>query len=227
MVRRKYFILFYIFFIIFFGFCSYFLFDNSSYGRPEGGNNIVEYPKVRISSLPQKVQDSLSGLEEKLTGDQKFALDFRRLFAEDYISDSVPLILKVGTSEEDFQQYITDMPDFLVGLTFSDLEEKLESWQLEQLNQGQALVLSRIIEGKPTDKVDEEWDSYYLGIADGKVAIFEVEKNTERTNLLQKTELESDLLPEQETAALREGIYVSSEEELLAILEGLLSYSLD
>ena len=61
----------------------------------------------------------------------------------------------------------------------------------------------------------------HLGIKDGRVAIFYGKSGNK--HLKQLTDIRVNNLPSQEKETLAEGIVVNSEEELLAILEGLAS----
>ena len=225
MSGRKNIVLFYLFLVVILVSCTYLIIFTMDDGHGELENDDLEFPKVRISSLPQKVQDSLFELEEKIESGNKFALNFDRFFADDLIPDSIPLIIKFGPSQEQSEQYITGMPEFLIGIPFSELEENMELWELEEFDQKQALVLSKITDDDSKRGAGGTDYPFYLGVSEGRVAIFE--DNSNQKQLVQETELEVEQLPPEEREVLEEGLFVDSQEELFALLEGLLSYSLD
>ena len=207
--------------ILFFSLWSYSLFRGNVSEQPE-----VEYerPKINISSLPRKVQDSLENIEknveEKMAGVNRFYLNFDRLLSREVITSSSVLVLKVGEAKSQYEPYVVSMPDSFVGLTPDKLKEKLGDWNLEEYNPHNSLVLSR-------EFSDLEQDyPYYLGLEEEQVAVLE-KKAGQEDRVLQQTELHVDQLPAGEKEVLRQGIFVESEEELLALLEGLLSYRLD
>lgn len=191
-----------------------------------------KYPKLRISSLPQKVQDSLQHLEEKIEQEKNFLLHYDHLFSREVITSSTDLILKIVSSDNnnDYKLYIVSMPESFVGLTARQLEAKLDQWELEKFKPNKSLVLSRVFNG---DFAQKKEYPYYLGLYDNRVAIYKKNDNNDskegknNESLVQKTELHVSQLPREEKDFLQKGIYVESEEELLTILEGLLSYKLE
>ena len=74
-------------------------------------------------------------------------------------------------------------------------------------------------------KVDLDMDYQYLGIDKDVVGIFY--RKDDQEYLEQKTGIQIDHLPSKEIQKLKEGIKISSEEELLTVLESLLSYKED
>ncbi|MFW6007421.1 MAG: BofC C-terminal domain-containing protein [Halanaerobiales bacterium] len=62
----------------------------------------------------------------------------------------------------------------------------------------------------------------YLGVKDSKIAIYK--KTGDEEQLQEITDIKLEDIPERERKALQDGIAVKSDEELLRILEGFVSY---
>lgn len=179
---------------------------------------------INLSVMPKNMETALNNLGEKIRDERKD--DQRDIFKvdlfenENSITLSTPLVLKMHNKSKDkIEQSITKMPDFMVGLTIQELKSILTDWKISDYKSGRFLILSQEL----NDLSKGEYR--YLGIKNGKVAIFKKDDNQD--TLIEVTDIKLDDLPLEERQELREGIKVQSDEELIAILEGLVSYKQD
>ncbi|MGM0471599.1 MAG: BofC C-terminal domain-containing protein [Bacillota bacterium] len=98
----------------------------------------------------------------------------------------------------------------------TDLTAKYPKWELVTYNQ--RLI---IFERKVKTVCPKHRKKLYLGIKDGRVAIFYGHPKSQVSTLQRKTEILIEPLPPKEVADLRAGIKIASQRELLMILEGL------
>ncbi|MFW5856230.1 MAG: BofC C-terminal domain-containing protein [Bacillota bacterium] len=202
-VNRKLLLLFFMIFIsgIFLGNLLIF-FKGSGTGAPGSG--------VKLSFLSREVRNSLF----RDINDENLYFEFSGVLER--LSANIPLILITRYIDTDREERkIIPMPSPFTGLTISALESHLKDWQLKDYHPKSGLVLYR--EEKELVPVTA---SLHLGIIEDKVAIFY--NNGDRT-----TGINVDMLPEEEVARLEKGINITSQEELLTLLEGLQSYLRD
>lgn len=190
--------------------------------KPEKSLPNLPGAKVELSALPENLQQSLELIENKALNKQKeidknlFKLDFISRLKGRTIAASTPLVLQVNYNHSR-SEWVTSMPSSFVGLTKEQLASVLETWEIKQYSPDKALIISRTLSGLSP----EEKKYQHLGIKDRKVAIFYGKKGN--NNLKQLTNIKIYSLSEPEKDELENEILVSSEEELLAILEGLMS----
>ena len=212
MYKNKYFLVLFLFFILIFaGLSIYFL------ALPREVED--EHPKIKISSLPQKVQVSFEELAERIEKKEELLLPAEQSF-EHVIDEETFLRLELTQKNKDIiDSYELRMPDFLLGLTESQLKKVLDEWELLEFKPGDKLIITGGLEESSAQRYG------LLGVHNGRVAIF-IEEDRE-LKLKQVTDIKLEELPDQERRALSAGISVDSQTELLALLEGLLSYRLD
>lgn len=106
------------------------------------------------------------------------------------------------------------LPEELVGLTQEQVQKFHPDWEIITFEP--KLLAVRI----KFEALDEQCaNRKYLGLSDGKVAIF---RGMPGRGVVEKiTAIRADKLPASEVEALRAGLEVASEGELLEILEGL------
>ena len=199
------------------GWSTYFdRFDQQEY-------HINENLNIKLSTLPESTQKSLLNLEKKVNQELKDESllelkNFFKRFNKNIITADTPLIFKKTADDEILQKNVILMPDFLTGLEISQLKSLLNNWYVKDFQQDQYLILSQ----KISDSENEI--KYIIGIEDNRVAIYSREDDNK---LLQVTEIKIEKLPQSEKKNLKKGIRVNSDEELFAILEGLVSYYQD
>ncbi|MFW6022769.1 MAG: BofC C-terminal domain-containing protein [Halanaerobiaceae bacterium] len=178
---------------------------------------------INISNLPDNIIKTLNILEDRAV-DLKinyeknvFQLDNINLSREKYITANTPLILQRYFEKSDtMDQNIVKMPDSFVGLSINELKKILDEWNIKSYKANSALTLYRSLNKFSS----EELNYMHLGIKDGKIAIF---YGKEGSHLKSITEISIDSLSEVEINMLKKGIVINNDEELLAVLDGLIS----
>lgn len=179
-------------------------------------------PELKLSTLSEELAESIAVIEKKAAMLKKgrFTLDILSLTGEknNYIQANTPLVLQTYyQGSEELKQNITTVPNDFIGLTFNELSQIAGEWQVKTYKPGKGLVLYRSLDQlSPDDK-----KNMHLGIKNGRVAIFYGESGDKFLKKL--TEIKVDDLPYSEKMNLEKGIVVKSQEELLSILEGLIS----
>ena len=107
-------------------------------------------------------------------------------------------------------------PSDEIGLTIEDLQAIYRDWTVEQTDSD--VLLTADMEGLCPSCLEE----VFVGIHEGKVAVFNGEPGGAHW-IREVTEIPVEVLPPGEQADLEAGISVTSEEELLQILEGLMN----
>jgi len=149
---------------------------------------------------------------------QQYKLNFSTLFTQKQINSTTPLVLQTYyESTGELEEKISNMPSFFIGLTIEQLDLLSDEWKVKDYSEDKALILYRNI----SNFLDKEQELKHLGIKDGKVAIFYGESGEKY--LKQITGIDIALLPDNIKDLLKKGIVVHSEEELLSVLEGLMS----
>ncbi len=180
---------------------------------------------MNLSILPDEIHRSLeslnikaSELQSNLSDNKGFNFTYLKLAGEKYISANTPLIVQTYYKKSDsLVQEIVKMPGNFVGLTISEFKSISKQWEVKEYTAGKLMILYRSLnELSPTDK-----NNIHLGVQEGKVAIFYGESG--QRNLKKLTEIELNDLPLQEQNNLKSGISVSSNEELLSVLDSLIS----
>jgi len=170
---------------------------------------------IRQADLPENVKGFLDGLIEKALEikSQGFGLHSFRLAAEEYMDSETLLILKRYYRENNtLVQNAVKIPDKLAGLSLKELKEISLPWEVKEYNSGELVILYRVFEKAP---------GMHIGEKDGRVAIFYGEQGEE--DLEEITELKVNELPVEERNRVREGMMINSAEELLSVLDGLIS----
>lgn len=103
-----------------------------------------------------------------------------------------------------------DVPYFLVGLTRTELAEKLMSWELIEFSP-QLAVFEKKINARSTER-------YTVGVLNGYVTVF-YDEEVDGSRVKEQTEIPVDALSEDEMSRLIAGIRVIGEEQLLKVLE--------
>ncbi|MFW6006462.1 MAG: BofC C-terminal domain-containing protein [Bacillota bacterium] len=120
--------------------------------------------------------------------------------------------------------YRAENPNFNLTIVSESMKTHLEDIENEFYNQQNDIVSDLNLNKNFNQNLVAD-DYRYLGVKDGKIAIF---KKDDSGEILQEvTSINLNDLPEKEREELKEGIIVSSDEELIKILEGLVSYSED
>lgn len=182
----------------------------------------INRSRIELSALPENLNQALKTIEKRAARKQQgldkkiFNLNLVNRLRGQTITSSTPLVLQTYYDNSKLER-VTSMPSSFVGLTVEQLSSVLEEWKIKQYRPDKVLVMYRTISGLSP----EEKKFQHLGIKDGKVAIFYGKKG--KDCLKQLTNIKVADLSTREKNALKEGILVSSEEELLTILEGLMS----
>ncbi|ACL69984.1 BofC C-terminal domain-containing protein [Halothermothrix orenii] len=180
--------------------------------------------KVKISSLPDDVYHSLSLLEQQVTSKYKnnnnsnyFTFDVFKIGTRKIKSGETLILSTYYKKSKKTVQNITSMPESFVGLTPTQLESVSGVWEVKKYIPERGLILYREV----NDLAPEDRNKVFIGIKGNKVAIFY--GTPESRVLKQKTDINVEDLPQKDKIALKQGITVNSQEELLSILEGLKS----
>ncbi len=180
---------------------------------------------MNLSILPDEIFESLellnkraNDLQKDLSDRQGFSFTYFKLAGEQYISANTPLIVQTYYKKSNsLVQEIITMPANFVGLTISELNNISEQWEIKEYTAGKLMILYRSLdEISPKDK-----KNIHLGVKEGKVAIFYGDSG--QRNLKKLTEINVKNLSLQEQRNLKDGITIGSSEELLSILDGLIS----
>jgi hypothetical protein len=113
---------------------------------------------------------------------------------------------------------IREEKEFDFKIDVGDLASRYSDWQLIKKNEKEVIFRQELNKVCP-----EHRDKMYLGVKDGVVAIFYGDLKDENKILKHKTNISVELLPKREINNLEQGIKVSSQNELLTLLEGLAS----
>lgn len=191
----------------------------------KGNSKFDNRPLMNLSILPDEIFQSLElinkrayDLQKDLSDRQGFSFSYFKLAGEKYISANTPLIVQTYYKKSDsLVQEIITIPANFVGMTISELNNITEQWEIKEYTAGKLMILYRSLdEISPKDK-----NSIHLGVKEGKVAIFYGERG--QRNLKKLTEINVKILSLQEQRNLKDGITIGSSEELLSILDGLIS----
>lgn len=180
----------------------------------------ADFSQLKIST---DIYDSLKFLEEKALLKQeefnfwtKIKLGF--IGKGDLISPHSTLIIQLDDlSTNNLTQYNLTMPNAFVGLTSSQLASLADDWLILAGEEILFLYQNYL----PLASVK---DVLSLGVKEGRVAIFYGEN---QNKLKQLTDIKVKDLPQEVQESLKDGIIIRSEEELLTILEGIISIILD
>ncbi len=182
-------------------------------------------PLMNLSILPDEILKSLESLnnrardiQAKLSDTKGISFTYFKLAGEKYISANTPLIVQTYYKKSDkLVQNIITMPSNFVGLTVSELKDISKQWEVKEYSAGKLMILYRSLnELSPKDK-----NNIHLGVKEGKVAIFYGVSGQQ--NLKKLTEIELEDLPLQEQTNLKNGIRIDSNEELLSVLDSIIS----
>ena len=198
---------------------------NQSMLRVQDNNDSFLIPPVRLSTLPEDMARSIALVEERardkqerLLKNNRLLIDIRSLAKKDLITSNTPLIIQTYyKGSEQLVQRITSMPDSFVGLSPEDLSVIANEWQVKFHDFSDALILYQEVD----DLTVADKEIMHLGIKDGRVAIFYGESG--QKYLMKMTDISVDKLPLSEKKALEKGVVIYSQEELLSLLEGLVS----
>jgi len=207
-VKRKY---LYILLIVFFGVSLLII---NIVNLPE--NKLDKYPEIKLSIIPDDLKDAVDAA--RVIKSQKNNYNLLEMLSKKTIGDELPLILQRYDNNSSVTENLTIMPDSFVGLSLKELNSVLKSWVVKEYEPGNVLILQE----KKRDN-----DKFLVGIKDGKVAIFYISSDNKDRLLKQQTEIEVYNLPLKEREALENGIIVNNNEELLTVLESLLSINQD
>lgn len=170
---------------------------------------------IRQADLPENIKGFLDVLIERAGDikDQGFGLQSFRLAADDYINSETLLILERYYRENNtLLQNAVKIPDKLVGLSLKELQEISLPWEVKEYNPGELVILYRTF---------EKIGRMHIGERDGRVAVFYGEQGEE--DLVEITTIKVNELPVEEQNSVREGLIINSAEELLSVLDGLIS----
>lgn len=183
-----------------------------------------DFHTIKISTMPDNIKESFQllkndakNLKLKIKKERTF-INSIKLSTNEYINYSTPLIIQVfyQKSNELFQE-ILFMPEEFVGLTLDELTSIIGAWQLKAYHSGQMMVLYKSVNDiSPADR-----NKMYLAIRDKKIAVFYGDVGSNQ--LKEIIDIDVSDLPEKEKEYLKKGIAVSSKEELLSVLDGLIS----
>ncbi len=207
-MKRKY---LYILLIVFFGVSLLII---NIVNLPE--NKLDKYPEIKLSTIPDDLKDAVDAA--RVIKSQKNNYNLLEMLSKKTIGDELPLILQRYDNNSSVTENLTIMPDSFVGLSLKELNSVLKSWVVKEYEPGNVLILQE----KKRDN-----DKFLVGIKDGKVAIFYISSDNKDRLLKQQTEIEVYNLPLKEREALENGIIVNNNEELLTVLESLLSINQD
>ncbi|MFW6035908.1 MAG: BofC C-terminal domain-containing protein [Halothermotrichaceae bacterium] len=187
-----------------------------------GYNNEINIKDVQNDMLAEEIMESYNLLKDRALSlknkKNERGLSFNTVFGRNYIGESTSLIIQsyyIGSDK--LVQHIREMPEAFIGLTLGEFKSITGKWQIKSYNSGTVLVLQRKID----DLAPEDKKIMHLGIKEGKVAIFY--GRTGNKHLRKLTEIEVSKLPYSERKSLEKGIVINSQEELLAVLDGLMS----
>ncbi|MFP4016888.1 MAG: BofC C-terminal domain-containing protein [Halanaerobiales bacterium] len=182
-------------------------------------------PLINLSILPDNISSSLvklneraSKLQEEISARDTFFLENIKLAGEKYISSHTPLIVQTYYKKSNsLEQQIVSMPENFVGLTIKELNEIAENWEIKEYTPGKLMIIYRSFD----DVSPEDKGKMHLGVKEGRIAIFY--GSSGQKNLKKQTDIPVGELPPEEQENLRKGIEVNSDEELLAILDSIIS----
>ncbi|MFP4660728.1 MAG: BofC C-terminal domain-containing protein [Halanaerobiales bacterium] len=191
----------------------------------ERGSRQDNKPLINLSILPDDISSSLEALNEKASKLQEeisvrenFYFGKINLASANYISADTPLIVQTYYKKSNSMvQQVISMPENFIGLTINELKNISENWEIKEYTSGKLMIVYRSFD----DISPEDRSKMHLGIKDNQVAIFYGRSG--QKNLKKQTDIPVSELPVEEQNNLREGIKVESNEELLAILDGLIS----
>ncbi|MEJ6952038.1 BofC C-terminal domain-containing protein [Natronospora cellulosivora (SeqCode)] len=178
---------------------------------------------IQGSPLPENIIDSLNKIKNNAVSlrrdknERSFVIfNSLALSQKDKILQSTPLIIQVFYEKSNILiQEIVAMPEEFIDLNLDEFLLLLENWQLKEYSSGRMMILYKSVNEFAPNKEKK----MYLGIKDSKIAIF----NGNGNHLKKITDINVENLPEEEIESLRKGIYVNTQEELLSILDGLIS----
>ncbi|MBR5468135.1 MAG: BofC C-terminal domain-containing protein [Firmicutes bacterium] len=101
-------------------------------------------------------------------------------------------------------------PYFMLGLTFKELQQNYDMWQIEYFS-ADKVVMKRNVYGEREQK-------YIVGIKDGYVAVF-YDIGTDEELVREITNIFAGALPKEEREKLKNGIKVVGENNLIGILQ--------
>lgn len=105
---------------------------------------------------------------------------------------------------------VLDIPKELINLTQKELEEKYSGWDIKSFSKDE-IRLFRLIEANCEDH-------FVLKESDGYIAVYN-ELTEEISNLIEKTEIDVNLLREEDKYDLVNGIRIYGKEELNSLME--------
>lgn len=105
---------------------------------------------------------------------------------------------------------VLDIPKELINLTKKELEEKYSGWDIKEFSKDE-IRLYRLIEANCEDH-------FVLKESDGYIAVYN-ELTEEISNLVEKTEIDVNLLREEDKYDLVNGIRIYGKEELNSLME--------
>lgn len=145
-----------------------------------------------------KEEDNKDDLEEVLSNEER-------------ISPYAKMIIEKKFSKCGHTTYKTlDVPKELINLTKEELKEKYSGWDVKEFSADE-FTLFRLIEANCEDH-------YVLREQDGYIAVYN-ELTEEISNLVEKTEIDVNLLREEDRFDLAEGIRIYGKEELTSLME--------
>ena len=103
-----------------------------------------------------------------------------------------------------------DVPKELINLTKEELEKKYSGWDVKEFS-AEEITLYRLIEANCEDH-------YVLKEKEGYIAVYN-ELTEEISNLIEKTEIDVNLLREEDKNDLEDGIRIYGKEELTSLIE--------
>ena len=130
---------------------------------------------------------------------------------EERISPYAKMIIEKKFSKCGHTTYKTlDVPKELINLTKEELAKKYSGWDVKEFS-SEEFTLYRLIEANCEDH-------YVLREQDGYIAVYN-ELTEEISNLVEKTEIDVNLLREEDRFDLAEGIRIYGKEELTSLME--------
>lgn len=218
---RRRFLIFFCFFI----FAIFFYVGYHDFYTGEGESGISgDRTDLKVDNFPDFLEQSLQELEDRATEkkleERGSGLSFWKRFSGETIAGSTPLIIRVIYQDSVLEE-VVGIPEAFVGLKVEELASISGKWSVDSYSKGEGLVLKQTLESLPA-----EYENYqHLGINNGHVAIFYGREGADF--LKQETGIDVNDLPSEEEKKLSDGIEVETEEELLTVLESLLSYKQD
>ena len=178
------------------------------YGIDKNNDDVIEEKKP-IDSVQDVVIKNVQN-ENKESGEEINNLEEVNAL-EEKISPYAKMIIEKKFSKcGHTTMNVLDIPKELINLTKKELEEKYSGWDIKEFSKDE-IRLYRLIEANCEDH-------FVLKEADGYIAVYN-ELTEEISNLVEKTEIDVNLLREEDKYDLVNGIRIYGKEELNSLME--------